>query len=97
MNIKPSETVLTGQWILRGGRPVADDVCNRILALTKSHLLEVGRDASGWNTLYRDPSDGRYWELVYPQSELHGGGPPELRCLTVEEATQKYGAQLVHS
>jgi len=94
-NLKPSETVLTGQWILQGGRPVADDVCTRILALTKSHLVEVGRDSSGWNTLYRDPTDGRYWELVYPQSELHGGGPPELRCLTTDEARQKYGAQLV--
>jgi hypothetical protein len=93
-NLKPSETVLTGQWILQGGCPVADDVCKRILALMKSHLVEVGRDASGWNTLYRDPTDGRYWELVYPQSELHGGGPPELRCLTTDEARQKYGAQL---
>jgi hypothetical protein len=58
MDIKPSETVLTGQWILQGGRPVADDVCKRILALTSSHLVEVGRDASGWNALYRDPNDG---------------------------------------
>jgi hypothetical protein len=97
MNIKPSETVLTGQWVLQGGRPVADDVCKRILALTKSHLLEVGRDASGWNTLYRDPTDGRYWELVYPQSEIHGGGPPELRCLTTNEAREKYGTQLVQN
>ena len=97
MNIKPSETVLTGQWVLQGGRPVADDVCKRILALTKSHLLEVGRDASGWNTLYRDPTDGRYWELVYPQSEIHGGGPPEMRCLTTNEAREKYGTQLVQN
>ena len=97
MNIKPSETVLTGQWVLQGGRPVADDVCKRILALTKSHLLEVGRDASGWNTLYRDPTDGGYWELVYPQSEIHGGGPPELRCLTTNEAREKYGTQLVQN
>ena len=97
MDIKPSETVLTGQWILQGGRPVADDVCKRILALTSSHLVEVGRDASGWNALYRDPNDGRYWELIYPQSELQGGGPPQLRCLTADEARQKYGAQVVKS
>jgi hypothetical protein len=94
-SIDPSETVLTGQWIIQGGRPVADDVCKRIIALTKSHLQEIGRDASGWNTLYRDPTDGRYWELRYPQSELHGGGPPELRYLTAEQARQTYGAQLV--
>jgi hypothetical protein len=93
MNIKPSETVITGQWILQDGRPVADEDCTRIATLTKSHLVEVGRDPSGWNTLYRDPTDGRYWELVYPQGELHGGGPPELRYLTVEEASQKYAVQ----
>ncbi|MHB1954480.1 MAG: Imm27 family immunity protein [Sulfobacillus sp.] len=97
MNINPSETVLTGQWLIQGGRPVADDVCKRIIALTTSHLREIGRDASGWNTLYRDPNDGRYWELSYPQGELHGGGPPALRHLTVEQARQKYGAQLVKS
>jgi hypothetical protein len=97
MDIKPSETALTGQWTLQGGRPVADDVCKRILALTSSHLVEVGRDASGWNALYRDPNDGRYWELIYPQSELQGGGPPQLRCLTAEEARQKFGAQVVKS
>jgi len=48
-------------------------------------------------TLYRDPDDGRYWERTYPQSELHGGGPPELRVLATEDARQKYGAQLVKS
>jgi hypothetical protein len=63
MDIKPSETVLTGQWVLQGGRLVEDDVCKRILALTKSYLVGIGRDASGWNALYRDPNDGRYWEL----------------------------------
>ncbi|MHB1530434.1 MAG: Imm27 family immunity protein [Acidiferrobacteraceae bacterium] len=65
---------------------MADDVCKRIIALTESHLQEIGRDASGWNTLYQDPTGGRYWELSYPQSELHGGGPPELRYLTAEQA-----------
>lgn len=97
MDVKSSETVLTGQWVLQGGHLVADDVCKQILALTSSHLAEVSRDASGWNALYRDPNDGRYWELSYPQGELQGGGPPQLRCLTVDEARQKYGAQVVKS
>jgi hypothetical protein len=93
--IEPSERIPTGQWILQSGRTVADDVSKRILALTKSYLVGVGRDASGWNALYRDPNDGRYWELTYPQSELHGGGPPQLRFLTADEASEKYGAQVV--
>lgn len=95
IEINPSETLLTGKWLLQGGHPVADDVCKRILALTKTHLTQIGRDASGWDTLYRDPNDRRYWELVYPQSELQGGGPPQLKCLTEDEAKQKYGPQVV--
>jgi Immunity protein 27 len=95
--IDPSETLLTGRWIAQGSRVAADDVCKRIIALTQSHLHKIGADDSGWTTLYRDPSDGRYWQLSYPQSELHGGGPPELRCLTAEEAIHKYGSQLVKS
>jgi hypothetical protein len=95
MNIDPSETVLIGQWVLQGACPVADDVCNRIFTLTKLHLVKLGSDASGWAVLYRDPNDGRHWELIYPQSELHGGGPPQLRCLTFDEARQKFGAQVV--
>ncbi len=94
-SINPSETLLTGRWIANGGRVVADDVCKRIVALTQSHLQKIGADDSGWNILYRDPNDGRYWELSYPQSELNGGGPPELRCLTDDEARQKYADQLV--
>jgi Immunity protein 27 len=62
----------------------------RIFALTQSRLVKVKTDASGWDTLYRDPTDGRFWELIYPQSHLHGGGPPELRNLTPDDAKQKY-------
>jgi hypothetical protein len=86
MNIDPSETILTGQWALQDGRPIADDVCKRIFALTKSYLVKLGSDTSGWDVLYRDPNDGRIWELIFPQSELQGGGPPQLRCLTTDEA-----------
>ena len=97
MDIKASETLLTGQWILQDGRVVADDVSERTLALANSYLVELGRDASGWSTLYRDPSDGRYWELTYPQGELQGGGPPQLRCLTADQARKEYGAQVVEA
>jgi len=91
MNIKPDETKLVGKWVLEDGRPVADDAAKRIGVLTKSHLLEISHDASGWLTLYRDPIDGRLWELDYPQNELHGGGPPRLRVISSEEAHQRYG------
>jgi len=92
MKIAPSETLLTGKWLSREGRAFANETCDRINELVRSHLRELARDVSGWDALYRDPEDGRFWELTYPQSELHGGGPPQLRCLTLDEAKQKYGS-----
>lgn len=92
MKILSTETQLTGKWLLRDGRAVADETCERINELVRSHFKQLGRDASGWDVLYRDPDDGRLWELTYPQSELHGGGPPQLRCMTLNEAKAKYGS-----
>ena len=92
MNLDPTETILTGRWIPNNlGSSVADDTCRRIDALVHTHLKELGRDDSGWDALYCDPDDERLWELVYPQSEIQGGGPPQLRCLSFVEARAKYG------
>jgi len=91
MRTRPAETVIKGSWTIEGGKVVADANCLRIEQLTKSHLVFVKADPSGWATLYRDPLDGTYWEHIYPQSEMHGGGPPELRKLSVADAEKKYG------
>lgn len=91
MKLAPSEVLLTGQWTTDQGHVLADDACRRIDELTRATLQEMGRDSSGWDVLYRDFDDGRFWELTYPQSHLHGGGPPQLRCLTLNEAKIKYG------
>jgi hypothetical protein len=95
MKIKPTETQLTGKSLLRDGRVVGDETCQRIRELITSHLKELGRDPSGWDALYLDPDDGRLWELTYPQSHLQGGGPQQLRYLTSDEAKKKYDAVAV--
>jgi len=38
-----------------------------------------------WETLYRDPNDGRHWE---PHSDWHG--PPCLTNITFDAAKEKY-------
>lgn len=90
MKLEPNEKLLTGKWLLSNGRVVADDTCHRIMYLVNEHLKKVATSQGGWDTLYMDPTDGRLWELTFPDSGLHGGGPPQLRNLTFEEARQKY-------
>ncbi|MBL6950985.1 MAG: hypothetical protein ISR50_00010 [Alphaproteobacteria bacterium] len=84
------ETCLSGMWKTQHGQVVADDVCDRIEQLTQSILTEIVTSKDGWNILYIDPGDGRYWELVRLESESHGGGAPTLRNLSCQQAAQMY-------
>jgi Immunity protein 27 len=85
------ECDLRGDWLVRkDGSVVADTTEQRIEWLTKQKLHRIAKHSSGWETLYRDPTDGRLWELTYPQSEMHGGGPRRLHVLSRDEATAKY-------
>jgi hypothetical protein len=86
----PHETRLEGQWVSRKGKTKPDAVSERIARLVRNSLVRVAPDATGWDILYRDPRDGRLWELIYPHSEMHGGGPPLLRVVSIDEAHSKY-------
>jgi immunity protein 27 of polymorphic toxin system len=92
MRLLPNETDLMGKWRLVHGTIESDSTCRRIERLIKDQLTKLGSDASGWDTLFQDPSDGRYWELTYPQSDSEGGGPPRLTCMEQDNARRKYGA-----
>jgi hypothetical protein len=94
--IGPEETDLIGKSVVVGGQVQADDTWERIERLTSDYLQEVATDESGWETLYRDPQDGRYWELTHPQ-DYHGGGPPRLTHISEEVARVKYGEDAVRS
>ena len=89
MKLEQTETDLLGKWESVGNRVIADKTCERIKALTSQWLQKIA--GGGWETLYRDPEDGRYWELTYPESHMHGGGPPRLTYLSKEQARAKYG------
>jgi hypothetical protein len=85
-----SETILRGAFIFQNNKVIADEVSKRIEYLTTNYLKTVGTSGGGWETLYIDDNDSRYWELSYPDGEMHGGGPSTLVCLSLEEATKKY-------
>jgi hypothetical protein len=85
--LQPQETELVGGLILVNGRIVGDLVADRIEALVSTVFQEVA--VGNWEVLYRDPNDGRYWELTYPQGHMHGGGPPALKVVSHDQAMQK--------
>ena len=91
--LQPHETSLVGRWVIQASGITKDEVCQRIESLVVSHLVALAKSPDGWSTLYRDPTDGRLWEHTYPQSELHGGGPPALLCLPHSAAKFLYGIE----
>ncbi len=93
MNLRPDEVELVGKWIFDGKVSRADAVADRIKHLTERVLqkVAVSKDYGAWETLYRDPADGRLWERTYPQGHMHGGGPPRLAVISPEDARKKYG------
>lgn len=90
MKLKSNEIELQGHWNLVGSLMKADKVCERIESLISTYLIKISKDKSGWNTLYQDPEDKRYWELTYPNSEEHGGGAPLLKNISLQETKKKY-------
>jgi hypothetical protein len=90
MEIRPDETAMTGAWELVNEGMQEDEVLRRIHALVKDHLQRVAATPNGWDTLYRDPADGRYWELRYPYGKMHGNGPASLCVLDPASARAKY-------
>jgi len=93
--LQADESELTGKWLFQNGQMIGDITCRRIEWLIQHHLQKFAdsSDGGGWVALYRDPDVGRFWEKNHPQSEMQGGGPPQLRTLTDEEVKNKYGAQ----
>ena len=89
-NINEWEYEIQGKWENINDKLVEDDNCCRIRSLIKNRLVKICSDSSGWDVLYKDPADGRYWELIYQNSEMSGGGPPTLRHLSKTDANAKY-------
>ncbi len=67
---------------------LADQVCERIDKLTSTYLELIASE--NWRVLYLDPADGRYWELSWPQGEMHGGGSPRLSVISSADAIAGY-------
>jgi Immunity protein 27 len=90
MSLRADEIELVGSWKMIDGRMVEDETSRRIRALVNNDLTQVAASRDGWERLYKDPRDQRFWELTYPTSEMQGGGPPILRVVGNEIIRNKY-------
>jgi hypothetical protein len=88
----PREDMLVGRWVQTAAGIVGDEACKRIESLIEHCLEPVAEhpEEAGWRTLYRDPRDGQLWERTYPQSHMHGGGPPSLSRIAAEQAKAEF-------
>jgi hypothetical protein len=90
MAIGPDETEIIGSWVLVNGRMTEDDASRRIRLLLATRLRHVATTKDGWEKLYQDSEDGRYWELTYPHGGMQGGGPQALLLADSEKVREKY-------
>lgn len=91
MLLKPEETCLRGFWLDLGSAMVPDAVWERIDFLTREALLLLITGGNVMDKLYRDPADGRLWELMRVAPQMKDGGPPCLTLIEADEAEKKYG------
>ena len=92
-DLAPEEQELAGAWRGTAEGAFSDRVDERIFWLVSQRLVLEGTASGGWDQLFRDPHDGRHWELTFPYGSLHGGGPRRLAHLTREVAEAKYGTR----
>ena len=91
--IKPEETELQGFWIDLGSKVTPDSHWERILQLSSEYMEMLATGGDGAEKLYRDPADGRLWELV-PVDPRIPAGPPLLQVISQSRAKEKYSVKL---
>ena len=87
---EPNETEIIGSWELIENKVKKDENCDRIEHLISQYFIKKAVTKDGWESLYQDPLDLRFWEHTYPNSAWHGGGPPALINISEEKAKKKY-------
>ena len=90
-DLAPDERLLVGSWSEAAVGSAHDEVDQRIFWLVSRRLTLLTVADGGWRQLYRDPRDGRLWELSFPHGSLHGGGPRRLEAITSDVASATYG------
>ena len=75
-------------WVKRGDEVVDEGDAATIEDWLANKLDKLAITDGGWRSLYRHKETGRFWELTYPHSSWHGGGPRVFRELDIDDQTQ---------
>lgn len=89
-----SKQIITGKWIKEGKNIIKDSNCALIKKKLTNDLIKVAISIDGWDILFKGRNFDLYWELTYPQSELHGGGPARLESFNYNEIKNKYSMKI---
>lgn len=92
--LKSDEFKLQGKWITSNDKVIDDEISNRITFLKNNYLIKLATSDDGWDTLFQDPNDKRFWELIFEKGELHGGGPPSLIVISKVDIEKKYNLKV---
>jgi hypothetical protein len=90
--IKAEETVLQGYWLDTGNSVATDSNWERIVRQTGEYLEFLASAGDGREQLYRDPADGRLWELTPVDPNLPAG-PPLLQVIAPSRAEENYAVK----
>ncbi len=75
---------------MKDDKIVENSNCALIKEKLTNALIQVAISTDGWTTLYKEKNSDVYWELTYPQSEMHGGGPAQLESFNYDKIKNKY-------
>ncbi len=88
--VQSGESVLQGLWIDLGSRMEKDVAWQRIEWLVAEHFERLASADSGLESLYRDPTDGRLWELFPVRPELGEKSPLQLAVIDPQVAAERF-------
>ena len=88
-----NKQIIKGTWVKKDDKIIEDSNCALIKEKLANDLIKVAVSTDGWDILYKEKDLDVYWELVYPQSELPGGGPAQLESFSFNEVKDKYNLQ----